>query len=349
MTRSLILGTGMAVPDRIVTNDDLSTVMDTTDEWITQRTGIRQRHWVREGETGVDLAERASRAAIAEAGLADADIDAIVTSTPDHSRPAAVCCSTGLARPSALDVRAQCGLSTPGHGGRLHQPGLFRHAGGGPEIQSGGHGRHDARPGDGGDLRWRRRRCSGLPPTLRAAYLFRPAFRRCLRHSSGRCAPARCTTRMVPNYGRGRLPCHGWQEVHAVVRMPESVPPSCRAWGSRSTTSCCCCRTRPPAHLGDDTGDAGPGGTPGLQRGVAGNTTAATTDRARRMRARRTDQTRRPRRRHRFGSGFMWERGVPLVAWSGVLGGVVPRVRRARRRNSSSRSAFSGGRDRPAT
>jgi hypothetical protein len=45
----------------------------------------------------------------------------------------------------------------------------------------------------------------------------------------------------------------------------------------------------------------------------------------------------------------MWERGVPLVAWSGVLGGVVPRVRRARRRNSSSRSAFSGGRDRPAT
>ena len=60
----------MAVPDRIVTNDDLSAVMDTTDEWITQRTGIRQRHWVREGETGVDLAERASRAAMAASGLA---------------------------------------------------------------------------------------------------------------------------------------------------------------------------------------------------------------------------------------------------------------------------------------
>ena len=96
MTRSLILGTGMAVPDRIVTNDELSAVIDTTDEWITQRTGIRQRHWVREGETGVDLAERASRAAMAAAGLADAAIDAIVWPPPRRitSRPATACCSS---------------------------------------------------------------------------------------------------------------------------------------------------------------------------------------------------------------------------------------------------------------
>ena len=69
MTRSVILGTGMAVPERVVTNDDLSSLMDTTDEWISVRTGIRQRHWVREGETGVELACTASEKAIAAAGM----------------------------------------------------------------------------------------------------------------------------------------------------------------------------------------------------------------------------------------------------------------------------------------
>ena len=146
MTRSLILGTGMAVPDRIVTNDDLSTVMDTTDEWITQRTGIRQRHWVREGETGVDLAERASRAAIAAAGLADADIDAIVlaTSTPDHFAPGngvLLQHRLGLGPIPALDVRAQCSgfvyaLATAD---AYISAGLFRHVlVVGQEIQSTG-------------------------------------------------------------------------------------------------------------------------------------------------------------------------------------------------------------------
>lgn len=113
MTRSRILGTGMAVPDRIVTNDDLATVMDTSDDWIAQRTGIRQRHWVREGETGVDLAERASRHAIEASGIADADIDAIVlaTSTPDHFAPGngvLLQHRLGLGPVPALDVRAQC-------------------------------------------------------------------------------------------------------------------------------------------------------------------------------------------------------------------------------------------------
>ena len=56
MNRSRFLGTGFAVPDRVVTNDELSQLMDTTDEWIRTRTGIQQRHWVNEGETGVALA-----------------------------------------------------------------------------------------------------------------------------------------------------------------------------------------------------------------------------------------------------------------------------------------------------
>jgi 3-oxoacyl-[acyl-carrier-protein] synthase-3 len=55
MVRSRILGTGFAVPDRVVTNDDLARIMDTSDEWIRTRTGIRERRWVREGETGVEL------------------------------------------------------------------------------------------------------------------------------------------------------------------------------------------------------------------------------------------------------------------------------------------------------
>ena len=113
MTRSAILGTGMAVPARIVTNDDLSKVMDTSDEWISQRTGIRRRHWAAEGETGVDLARDASLRAIEAAGLAPGDIDAIVlaTSTPDHFAPGngvLLQHRLGLGPIPALDVRAQC-------------------------------------------------------------------------------------------------------------------------------------------------------------------------------------------------------------------------------------------------
>jgi 3-oxoacyl-[acyl-carrier-protein] synthase-3 len=89
MLQSRILGTGFAVPERVVTNAELSTVMDTSDEWIRSRTGIQQRHWVVEGETGADLALRASRRALETAGLEPKDLDAIVyaTSTPDHYAP----------------------------------------------------------------------------------------------------------------------------------------------------------------------------------------------------------------------------------------------------------------------
>ncbi len=113
MLRACFLGTGFAVPDRVVTNDALARVMDTTDEWIRTRTGIEQRRWVREGETGADLACRATTAALDAAGLPASAIDAIVyaTSTPDHFAPGnGVYLQRRLALGPvpALDVRAQC-------------------------------------------------------------------------------------------------------------------------------------------------------------------------------------------------------------------------------------------------
>jgi 3-oxoacyl-[acyl-carrier-protein] synthase-3 len=113
MLRSRFLGTGFAVPDRVVTNDELSRLMDTTDEWIRTRTGIQKRHWVNEGETGVDLAHRATQRALEMSGLAAADLDAIVyaTSSPDHFAPGNgvyLQRLLGISTIPALDVRAQC-------------------------------------------------------------------------------------------------------------------------------------------------------------------------------------------------------------------------------------------------
>jgi 3-oxoacyl-[acyl-carrier-protein] synthase-3 len=113
MNRTRFLGTGFAVPDRVVTNDELSKLMDTTDEWIRTRTGIQQRHWVSEGETGVDLAHRATQRALEMAGLAADQLDAIVyaTSSPDHFAPGNgvyLQRLLGISTIPALDVRAQC-------------------------------------------------------------------------------------------------------------------------------------------------------------------------------------------------------------------------------------------------
>ena len=87
--RTRIFGTGTALPDRVVTNDDLTELMDTSDEWIRTRTGIRERRWVREGETGAEMGLRATEQALAMAGMTGADLDAIVyaTSSPDHFAP----------------------------------------------------------------------------------------------------------------------------------------------------------------------------------------------------------------------------------------------------------------------
>jgi 3-oxoacyl-[acyl-carrier-protein] synthase-3 len=113
MPRACFLGTGFAVPDRVVTNQELSLVMDTTDEWIRARTGIEQRRWVREGETGAQLALCASNRALEMAGMAASELDAIVyaTTTPDHFAPGNgvyLQHDLGLDPIPALDVRAQC-------------------------------------------------------------------------------------------------------------------------------------------------------------------------------------------------------------------------------------------------
>ena len=113
MLRTRFLGTGFAVPDRVVTNDDLSQMMDTSDEWIRTRTGIRERRWVREGETGVDLALAATHRALEMAGEPVSAIDAIVyaTSTPDHFAPGNgvfLQRALGVGTIPAIDIRTQC-------------------------------------------------------------------------------------------------------------------------------------------------------------------------------------------------------------------------------------------------
>jgi 3-oxoacyl-[acyl-carrier-protein] synthase III len=79
--RAKITGTGMYVPERRVTNKDLEALMETTDEWIRERTGILERRWITPGETPADLAEKASREALARAGLEPGDVDCIVLAT----------------------------------------------------------------------------------------------------------------------------------------------------------------------------------------------------------------------------------------------------------------------------
>jgi len=113
MSRSIILGTGSFLPERVVTNDDLSQVMDTSDEWIRQRTGIQSRHWVTEGTTQTSMALEASRRALAMAKLDARQVDAIVyaTSTPDHFAPGnGVYLQRALGADTvpAIDIRNQC-------------------------------------------------------------------------------------------------------------------------------------------------------------------------------------------------------------------------------------------------
>ena len=91
MRRSVVLGSGGYLPEKVLTNADLSKMVDTSDDWITQRTGIRQRHIAADGELTSDLAAKAARQAIDDSGVPLADIDLIVvaTSTPDNTFPAA--------------------------------------------------------------------------------------------------------------------------------------------------------------------------------------------------------------------------------------------------------------------
>ena len=113
MPNTRIVGTGFAVPDRVVTNDDLARIMDTTDEWIRQRTGIQQRHWIVEGESGTQLSTLASQRAMAAAGVTAGDLDAIIyaTSSPDHFAPGNgvfLQRALGAGTIPAIDIRTQC-------------------------------------------------------------------------------------------------------------------------------------------------------------------------------------------------------------------------------------------------
>lgn len=113
MPSSRITGSGSALPKRVVTNAEMATMVDTSDEWIVERTGIRQRHIADESETTSTLALEAAKAALDDAGLAPSDIDLIVlaTATPDNTFPAtatkvqhALGCNGGI----AFDVAAVC-------------------------------------------------------------------------------------------------------------------------------------------------------------------------------------------------------------------------------------------------
>ena len=113
MPRTQFLATGFHVPARVVTNDDLAQMMDTSDEWIVQRSGIKTRHWVDRGDTGVGLAREASRKALDKAGLEPKDLDCIIycTCTPDHFEPGNgvfLQRELGLSDIPAVDVRNQC-------------------------------------------------------------------------------------------------------------------------------------------------------------------------------------------------------------------------------------------------
>jgi 3-oxoacyl-[acyl-carrier-protein] synthase-3 len=113
MPRTQFLSTGFHVPDRVVTNDDLAKIMDTSDEWIVQRSGIKTRYWVDAGDTGVGLARDASRKAIEKAGITPQELDCIIycTCTPDHFEPGNgvfLQRELGLTDIPAVDVRNQC-------------------------------------------------------------------------------------------------------------------------------------------------------------------------------------------------------------------------------------------------
>ncbi|MCL6633780.1 MAG: ketoacyl-ACP synthase III [Alicyclobacillus herbarius] len=111
--RAGILGTGSALPDQVLTNADLEKMVDTDDEWITSRTGIKERRIAREGETTSDFATLAASRALADAGVAAADLDLILcaTVTPDMMFPATACLvqdRLGAQHAGAMDVSAAC-------------------------------------------------------------------------------------------------------------------------------------------------------------------------------------------------------------------------------------------------
>ncbi len=108
-----IIGTGHYLPEKVLTNADLERLVDTSDEWIRDRTGIRQRHVAAEGQTTGDLAEMAARRALDDAGVKAGDIDLLLvgTTTPDLVFPSTACLlqhRLGMADCGAFDINAAC-------------------------------------------------------------------------------------------------------------------------------------------------------------------------------------------------------------------------------------------------
>ena len=112
-TRSVVVGLGHYLPERVVPNSEFEATLDTSDEWIKSRSGIESRHFAADGETTSDIATKAARNALADAGLTANDLDAIVlaTSTADLTFPSAatmVQAALGMNRGFAFDVQAVC-------------------------------------------------------------------------------------------------------------------------------------------------------------------------------------------------------------------------------------------------
>ncbi len=113
MTHSKIAGTGGYLPERVMTNQEFEKIVDTSDEWIRERSGIKRRHIAAEGETTSDMAVAAARQAISAAGIENSDIDLIIvaTTTPDKVFPSTACIvqrQLGIRRIAAFDVHAAC-------------------------------------------------------------------------------------------------------------------------------------------------------------------------------------------------------------------------------------------------
>jgi 3-oxoacyl-[acyl-carrier-protein] synthase-3 len=111
--RAVVRGVGHYLPDRVVPNAEFETLLDTSDDWIRSRSGIERRHFAAEGQTTSDLATRAARAALADAGLEPDEIDAIIvaTSTADLTFPSVatmVQAALGMTRGFAFDIQAVC-------------------------------------------------------------------------------------------------------------------------------------------------------------------------------------------------------------------------------------------------
>lgn len=113
MRYSRIIGSGGYLPDKILTNADLEKMVDTSDEWITDRTGIRERHIAAPDETTADMSAHAAREAFNAAGITSADIDLVIvaTTTPDQIFPSTACLlqqRLGIHGPAAFDIQAVC-------------------------------------------------------------------------------------------------------------------------------------------------------------------------------------------------------------------------------------------------